>query len=49
LKDKPDAEKESEEYTNESLSSGKDKDKDRVLITGDDILIEYVDRLMKEL
>ena len=25
------------------------KDQERVLITGDDILIEYVDRLMKEI
>ena len=25
------------------------KDQDKVLITGDDILIEYVDRLMREL
>ena len=27
----------------------KDKDQERVLITGDDILIEYVDRLMREI
>jgi hypothetical protein len=29
--------------------SQKDKDQERVLITGDDILIEYVDRLMREI